>query len=234
MNVEIFSDVVCPWCAIGKRRFEAALERFAHRDEVDVTWRAFELDPGAPAHTEGDLASHLASKYGMTKDQAVASQERLAGMAAEEGLEFNFDRARRANTFDAHRLLHYALEVGRQDALKERLFVAYFRDGETISDHVTLVRLAGESGLDRTKAQEILESGRYADDVRADEADARALGITGVPFFVIDRHFGISGADNPDSILEILDRAWADTHSGLVVSADPATKCDDESCTLPA
>jgi len=231
--IEIFSDVVCPWCAIGKRRFEVALERFAHRDEVDVIWRAFELDPEAPAITEGDLASHLASKYAMTKEQAVASQERLTAMAAEEGLEFHFDRARRANTFDAHRLLHYALEVGRQDALKERLFLAYFHDGEAISDHETLVRLSEESGLDGTKANEILRSGRYGDDVRADEADARALGITGVPFFVIDRHFGISGAQNPDSILDILDQAWADTHSGLVLSADAATTCDEESCSLP-
>jgi len=233
MNIEIFSDVVCPWCVIGKRRFEVALERFAHRDEVHVIWRAFELDPGAPALAEGDLASHLASKYGMTKEQAIASQERLAAMAAEEGLEFNFDRARRANTFDAHRLLHYALEVGRQDALKERLFIAYFRDGEAISDRDTLVRLAVDSGLDGVKANEILGSERYADDVRADEADARALGITGVPFFVIDRRFGISGAESPDSILHVLDQAWADTHSGLVVSADATTKCDEESCSLP-
>lgn len=233
MEVEIFSDVVCPWCAIGKSRFEVALEGFAHRDEVEVIWRAFELDPGAPALAEVDLASHLASKYAMTKEQAVASQERLAAMAAEEGLEFHFDRARRANTFDAHRLLHHALQVGRQDALQERLFLAYFRDGESISDHATLVRLAEESGLDGTKVNEILGSGRYADEVRADEADARALGITGVPFFVIDRHFGISGAQSPESMLHVLDEAWADTHSGLVLSTDAATKCDEESCSLP-
>jgi predicted DsbA family dithiol-disulfide isomerase len=233
VNIEIFSDVVCPWCAIGKRRFEVALERFAHRDEVEVVWRAFELDPGAPALAEGDLASHLASKYAMTKEQAIESQERLTAMAAEEGLEFHFGRARRANTFDAHRLLHHALEVGRQDALKDRLFKAYFRDGEVISEQATLVRLAEEVGLDGAKASEVLESGRYADEVRADEADARALGITGVPFFVIDRHFGISGAQNPDSILQVLDQAWADTHSGLVLSADATTKCDEESCALP-
>jgi predicted DsbA family dithiol-disulfide isomerase len=233
VNIEIFSDIVCPWCAIGKRRFEVALGAFAHRDEVDVVWRAFELDPSAPAVFEGDLASHLASKYGMTKEQAVASQERLAAMVGEEGLEFHFDKAQRANTFDAHRLLHYALEVGRQDALKERLFLAYFRDGESISDQETLVRLAEESGLDGTKAREILESGRYADEVRADEADARALGITGVPFFVIDRNFGISGAQSPESILQVLDQAWADTHSGLVISNDTATQCDDESCSVP-
>jgi predicted DsbA family dithiol-disulfide isomerase len=233
VNIEIFSDVVCPWCAIGKRRFEVALAAFAHRDEVDVVWRAFELDPGAPALSGGDLASHLASKYGMTKEQAVTSQERLAAMAAEEGLEFHFDRARRANTFDAHRLLHYALEVGRQDALKDRLFLAYFRDGESISDRETLVRLADESGIDGTKAKEILESGRYADEVRADEADARALGVTGVPFFVVDRHFGISGAQSPESILQVLEAAWADTHSALVISTDATTQCDEESCSVP-
>jgi predicted DsbA family dithiol-disulfide isomerase len=233
MIVEVFSDVVCPWCAIGKRRLELALERFEHRDEVEVIWRAFELDPGSPALTDGDLASHLASKYGMTKEQSLASLERLEAAAGEEGLEFHLDQARRANTFDAHRLLHYALEVDRQNALKDRLFLAYFRDGEAISDHETLVRLAEESGLEGPKAKEILESGRYTEEVRADEADARALGITGVPFFVIDRHFGISGAQSPEAILQVLDEAWADTHAGLVVSTDASTSCDDESCSLP-
>ncbi|MFZ0664218.1 MAG: DsbA family oxidoreductase [Acidimicrobiales bacterium] len=234
MKIEVFSDVVCPWCAIGKRRFEAALERFPHRDEVDIIWRAFELDPGAPALVEVDLVSHLAEKYGMTRDEAMASQERLSAMAAEEGLEFHFDRARRANTFDAHRLLHYALEVGRQDALKERLFEAYFRDGETISDHPTLVRLAEEVGLDGAKAKEVLESGRYADEVRTDEADARAFGITGVPFFVVDRRYGISGAQSPQSILQVLEEAWANKAPELVVSDGDAAACDGESCALPS
>jgi predicted DsbA family dithiol-disulfide isomerase len=232
--VEIFSDVVCPWCAIGKSRFEEALERFAHRDEVEVTWRAFELDPGAPAVVEGDLASHLAAKYGMTKEQAVVSQNQLAALAAEEGLEFHFDLAQRANTFDAHRLLHYALEEGLQNELKDRLFLAYFRDGESISDPETLIRLAEESGLDGATAREILASGRYGDEVRADEADARTLGVSGVPFFVIDRHFGISGAQSPDSILRVLDHAWTDTHPGLLLSGDSATSCDEESCAIPS
>jgi predicted DsbA family dithiol-disulfide isomerase len=235
MQVEIFSDVVCPWCAIGKRRFEVALERFPHRHEVDVIWRAFELDPGAPALGDVDMASHIAAKYGMTKEQAVASQERLSEMAAQEGLEFHFDRARRANTFDAHRLLHYALEVGHQDALKDRLFQAYFRDGEAISDQATLVRLAEEVGLDRAKTTEVLESGRYGHAVRTDEAEAQAFGITGVPFFVIDRHFGISGAQSPESILQVLEEAWADSATGLVVSTEAGTACEDgESCALPS
>lgn len=232
--VEIFSDVVCPWCAIGKRRFEVALRSFAHSDEVEVVWRAFELDPQAPTLAEGDLASHLASKYGMPVEQAIASQERLTEMGAKEGVEFHFDRARRSNTFDAHRLLHHALVAGRQDELKDRLLLAYFRDGETISDTDTLVRLAEESGLDATEAREVLQSGRYADAVRSDEAEASELGITGVPFFVIDRKYGLSGAQSPDSILQVLEQAWVETHPDLVVSTDADATCDGEVCSVPS
>jgi predicted DsbA family dithiol-disulfide isomerase len=231
MEVEIFSDVVCPWCAIGKRRFEAALERFDHQDEVDVHWRAFELDPSAPASSDVDVATHIAAKYGMSRAQAVASQERVAELAAADGLEFHFERAKRANTFDAHRLLHYAHEVGAQDALKERLFRAYFTEGEEIADHATLVRLGSEVGLDSDKSAEVLESGRYAAEVRADEAAARELGVNGVPFFVIDRRYGISGAQSPDTILQVLEEAWAKAHP-LVVTGDPAERCEDGSCPI--
>ncbi len=231
MKVEIFSDVVCPWCAIGKRRFEAALERFSHQDEVDVHWRAFELDPYAPASSDVDVATHLAEKYGMSREQAIASQRRLAELAAVDGLEFHFERTKRANTFDAHRLLHYAHEVGVQDALKERLFAAYFTDGEEIADHATLVRLGTDVGLDADKSAEVLESGRYAADVRADEAAARQLGVTGVPFFVIDRRYGISGAQSPGTILEVLEEAWAKEHP-LIVSGDPGETCEDGSCPV--
>jgi predicted DsbA family dithiol-disulfide isomerase len=231
MKVEIFSDVVCPWCAIGKRRFEAALERFDHQDEVDVHWRAFELDPSAPASSDVDVATHLAEKYGMSRAQAIASQERLADLAAADGLEFHFERTKRANTFDAHRLLHYAHEVGAQDALKERLFRAYFTEGEEIADHATLVRLGTEVGLDSDKSAEVLESGRYATEVRADEAAARELGVTGVPFFVIDRRYGISGAQSPEMILQVLDEAWAKAHP-FVVSGDAGERCEDGSCPI--
>jgi predicted DsbA family dithiol-disulfide isomerase len=231
MQVEIFSDVVCPWCAIGKRRFEAALENFDHQDEVDVHWLAFELDPSAPASSDVDVATHLAQKYGMSREQAITSQERLAELAAADGLEFHFERTRRANTFDAHRLLHYAHEVGAQDALKERLFRAYFTEGEEIADHATLVRLGTEVGLDSDKSAEVLESGRYATEVRADEAAARELGVTGVPFFVIDRRYGISGAQSPEMILQVLDEAWAKAHP-LVVSGDPGERCEDGSCPI--
>src|SRR5207248_8521488 len=130
MKVEIWSDVVCPWCYIGKRRFESALAGFEHRDDVEVVWRSFELDPSAPARRSGDSAQRLADKYGMSREQAVASQDRLTEMAAGEGLAFHFENAQSGNTFDAHRLLHLASERGLQDEVKERLFRAYFSEGE--------------------------------------------------------------------------------------------------------
>jgi predicted DsbA family dithiol-disulfide isomerase len=234
MKIEIFSDVVCPWCAIGKRRFEAALGEFSHADEVDVHWRAFELDPSAPTEPDPsvDTASHLAEKYGMTREAAVANQERLSAMAALDGLDFHFEKTKRGNTFDAHRLLHYAHEVGLQDELKERLFVAYFTEGELISDRSTLVRLGAEVGLDEVKSAEVLSEDRYAAEVREDELEARTLGINGVPFFVIDRHYGISGAQSPAAILEVLNEAWTESHPLLVTATDPGETCEGEACAI--
>lgn len=232
MKVEIFSDVVCPWCAIGKRRFEAALGQFGHADEVDVHWRAFELDPSAPVVAEGDTLSHLVEKYGISKEQAIASQSKLTTMAALEGLDFHFEMTKRTNTFDSHRLLHYAHEVGLQDALKERLFIAYFTEGETIGDRETLVRLGEEVGLDANKSAEVLESGRYAAEVRSDEQEARELGISGVPFFVIDRTFGVSGAQSPEAILQVLEEAWTKQHPLLVTSKDGESVCEGDSCAI--
>jgi predicted DsbA family dithiol-disulfide isomerase len=229
-EVEIFSDIVCPWCAIGKRRFEAALEVFSHAEEVDVHWRAFGLDPSAPAVSDVDIAFQLAEKYGMTRDQAVASQERLTATAALDGLEFHFEKAKRGNTFDAYRLLHYAHEVGVQDALKERLFRAYFTEGEAIGDRATLVRLGEEIGLDATKSAEVLGSDRYATEVRADELEARELGIDSVPFFVIDRHFRISGAQSPDAILRVLEEAWTREPSLAIASHNEEAASRDENC----
>ncbi|HWD24737.1 MAG TPA: DsbA family oxidoreductase [Acidimicrobiales bacterium] len=217
---------------MGKRRFEAALDHFEHGDEVNVHWRAFELDPSAPRVSDGDSASHLAEKYGMTKTDATAAQERLAATAALDGLEFHFEKTKRGNTFDAHRLLHYAHEVGVQDALKERLFGAYFTDGDAIGDRATLVRLGEEVGLDPSKSAEILESDRYGREVRADELEARELGISGVPFFVIDRHFGIAGAQSPDAILQVLNEAWAKEHPVVVGTHDSQSICEGDNCTI--
>ncbi len=208
MRVEIWSDVVCPWCFIGKRRFEAALARFAQREQVEVRWRSFELDPGAPAERTGSLVDHLARKYGVSREQAAGMQARVRATAAAEGLEFRFDHARSGNTFDAHRLLHLASDRGVQDAAKERLLNAYFSEGEPIGDPAVLVRLVEEAGVDGAEAKDILASARYADAVRADEAEARRLGISGVPFFVVDRRYGVSGAQSADVLRDVLRRAW--------------------------
>jgi predicted DsbA family dithiol-disulfide isomerase len=235
MQVDIFSDVVCPWCAVGKRRFEAALGQFAHADEIEVVWRAFELDPHAPVVREGDYASRLAKKYGMTREQAVAANERLTAAAAVEGLDFHFDRAKPGNTFDAHRLLHYARAAGYglQDALKERLLVAYFTEGAAIGEPETLVRLAAEVGLDARECADILAGDRYAGDVRADENEALELGVTGVPFFVVDGKFGIPGAQDAETILNVLKRAWTKAHP-LEMAVAPAGSdvCEGDSCAL--
>ena len=240
MRVEIFSDVVCPWCAIGKRRFEAAVGQFEHADEIDVVWRAFELDPGAPRRREGDHAERLARKYGMTREQAVQASARLTAAAAAEGLDFHFERAQPGNTFDAHRLLHYARSVGPgvQDALKERFLVAYFTEGAAIGEPETLVRLAAEVGLDADECTDILAGDRYAQDVRADEHEAAELGVTGVPFFVIDGRFAVPGAQDPDTIVDVLRRAWTKAHPlEMVAPVGPSASahhaaCEGDSCAL--
>jgi predicted DsbA family dithiol-disulfide isomerase len=236
LKVEIWSDVVCPWCYIGKRRFETALGRFAHKDEVEVFWRSFELDPSAPALREGDPAERLAAKYGMSRQQAVDNQQRLTSMAAQEGLDFHFETAQSGNTFNAHRLLHLAEERGVQGEAKERLLRAYFTEAEPIGDTETLVRLAETIGIPAADARAVLSSDTYADQVRADEQEAAELGISGVPFFVIDRRYGVSGAQSPEVLLQALEQGWADAHPARVLvpvggGATDAT-CTDETCAI--
>jgi predicted DsbA family dithiol-disulfide isomerase len=209
VDVEIWSDIACPWCYVGKRRFEAALERFEHRDDVNVTWRSFELDPAAPPERTGDRAERLAEKYGMTVEQARAAEQRLTDVAAGEDLPFRFDIARSGSTFDGHRLVHLAETHGLQDEMKERLLRAYFTEGELMSDHDTLVRLAAEVGLDEREVRVLLAGDRCADEVRADERTAGELGISAVPTFVIDRKLGASGAQPPDALLDLLRQGWA-------------------------
>jgi predicted DsbA family dithiol-disulfide isomerase len=209
VDVEIWSDIACPWCYIGKRRFEAALEQFEHRDDIHVIWRSFELDAGAPHGRTGDRAERLAQKYGMTVEQAREAEQQLTGVAAGEGLPFRFDIARSGSTFDAHRLVHLAETHGLQDEMKERLLGAYFTEGELMSDHDTLVRLAAEVGLDERQARELLAGDRYADEVRADERTAGELGISAVPTFVVDRKLGATGAQPPEALLDLLRQGWA-------------------------
>ncbi len=210
MQVEIWSDVVCPWCYLGKRRLEQALERFPHRDRIDIVWRSFELDPDAPTAPQ-DLAARLASRYGMSTQEAADRNSQMTELAAESGLAFRLDIAKPANTFDAHRVLHVARADGRESEAKERLLAAYFSEGRVISDTDTLVELAAEVGVDPDRTRAALAGDGFAGEVRADEREAVELGITGVPFFVLGRRYAVSGAQPPELLLQALEQAWADT-----------------------
>jgi predicted DsbA family dithiol-disulfide isomerase len=210
MQVEIWSDVVCPWCYLGKRRFEQALESFGHRDEVTVVYRSFELDPSAAPGVTTPTVELLASRYGMSVRQASDAQRQMEQRAAQDGLQFKLDDLRSGNTRDAHRLLHLAKAQGRQAELAERLHRAYFSEQASVFDHSSLTEFAVEAGLDRDDVLRVLAGDEYADAVEADEAMASALGVTGVPFFAIDRRYGISGAQPADAIVAALDRSWAE------------------------
>lgn len=229
MHVEIWSDVACPWCYVGKRRLEAALERFEHRDEVTVTWRSFELDPGAPAERPGGGAEHLSRKYATTLERAREMEQSMTTVAAADGLEFRFDRLRLGNMFDAHRVLHLAHEHDVQDAAKERFLRAYLTEGELMSDHATLRRLATEVGLPADEVADLLSSDRFADAVREDERTATGLGIAAVPFFVVDRARAASGAQDPDVLLDLLQTAWAARTPALETVPDGAA-CGPDGC----
>jgi predicted DsbA family dithiol-disulfide isomerase len=204
LQVEIWSDVVCPWCYIGKRRFEAAVDQFPH--EVEVTWRSFELDPGAPPVREHTATEHLAAKYGMSREQAEASHAQMTALAAQEGLEYHFERARGGNSFDAHRLIHLATANGLQDEAMERVMRGYFTEGVPIGDREALIEIGAELGVD---ARAALESDEYAEAVREDEQLAQRIGIQGVPFFVLDRRYGVSGAQPAEILVQALEKACA-------------------------
>ena len=236
LQVEIWSDVVCPWCYIGKRRFEAALAAFEHRDEVEVRWRSFQLDPDAPQTSEKTIAEMLAGKYGMSLERAAAANAHVSKLAAQEGLEYHLELAHPANTFNAHRLIHFAEHYGLQDAMKERLMRAYFTEGQRVGEIETLVRLASEVGLDAEEARTVLAADTYADKVRADERKAHLLGITGVPFFVINEKYGISGAQPREVFAKALEQVWSETHPLIIIGAgtDEESACEGDSCAVPS
>jgi predicted DsbA family dithiol-disulfide isomerase len=234
MQVEIWSDVVCPWCYIGKRRFERALEAFPHSDAVSVTYRSFELDPDAPVERTGSHTEHLARKYGISVERADQMHAQMTEVAAAEGIEFRFDLLRGGNTLDAHRLLHLAREHDRQLPLKERLLQATFTEGLPIADREILARIADEAGIPAEQARAVLDSDSYTDAVRADERQAAQYGITGVPFFVVDGKYGVSGAQPSDVLLQVLERAYAESTPLTVIAGAPedAASCDGDSCAV--
>ena len=232
MKVEIWSDVVCPWCYVGKRNFEAALAAFAHGDDVEIEWKAYELDANAPREREGDYPTRLAAKYGVSKGEAQAMIARIISAGATAGVDMRFDISRPGNTFDAHRVLHLAKKRGVQNALAERLFAATFTEGRPIGDPSTLVGLAADVGLDADEVRDVLDSDQFATDVRAEEVEAGEIGVRGVPFYVFDRRYGVSGAQPPEVFRDVLERTWREANPIEVITADDAGICDDGSCSI--
>lgn len=208
-SVHVWSDIACPWCYVGKRRLESALAQFEHADAVQIVWRSFELDPSAPRVRPAGVsyAQRLANKYGTSLAQAEGMLSSMVEVAAHEGLSFRFDILQGGNTFDAHRVLHLALARGLQGAVKERFFRGYFCEGEAIGEHETLVRLGSQAGLDPDEVAAVLSSDAHAAEVRADQAEARQHGISGVPFYIIGQ-YGVSGAQPPETLVRVLESAW--------------------------
>ena len=205
-------DVVCPWCYLGKRRLEMALDQMPRRDAFEVVWRAFELDPEAPREREPSksYAELLASKYGRTLPQAQAMIANTAALAHNEGLDYRFELIRPGNSFDAHRLIRLGREEGRQDKVLERFFRAYFTEGQPIGERETLAQHARQAGLNGQAVDDVLAGDRFAREVHADENEARALGVNGVPFFLLGKRYGVSGAQPPEVLREALERAWGE------------------------
>jgi predicted DsbA family dithiol-disulfide isomerase len=234
MRIDIWSDVVCPWCYIGKRRLENALQGFLHADEVEVVYHSFELDPTAPKVGTESVVDALARKYRTNLEGAQQMMAQMAEAAAGEGLAFAYDHATHTSTVDAHRLLHLALDEGGpqlQAELKEALLAAYFTRGESMGDVEVLRKAAADVGLDAGAVDRVLSGDAYQDAVRADVDQARAYGITGVPFFVVDGRYGVSGAQPADVLGQVLQRAWDERRPGLTMTGD-AEACGPDGCAV--
>ncbi|MDZ5622974.1 DsbA family oxidoreductase [Nocardioides bizhenqiangii] len=238
MRIDIWSDVVCPWCSIGKRRLEQALADFPHRDQVEVVYHSFMLDPGAPTEPTGTAQEMLARKYGLTLADAAEKQSAVIAVAAELGMDWHQHHdSPHVGTFDAHRLLHLALAEGgpvQQATLKDALLQAYFGEARNVADHDVLREVAAGVGLDAARVDEVLASDAYAADVAADIAKARAYGATGVPFFVVDEKYGVSGAQPAELFAQLLERAWAESrpHLETVPAAADAEVCGPDGCAI--
>lgn len=209
MKVDIWSDVRCPFCYIGKRKFELALEQFAHSKDVVVEWHSFELDPDAETMPEMDPAEYLAQKKGQTRDWAVQMNDHVSKVAAEVGLEFNIGNAVVANSFNAHRLIQLAKSMDLGNEIEELLFIAYFIDGKNIDDKAVLTEVGTAAGLERVAVEAMLGSFDFSNEVRTDEHIAQQIGITGVPFFVFDQKLAVSGAQSPETFLGAMQEAWS-------------------------
>jgi predicted DsbA family dithiol-disulfide isomerase len=229
LTVEVWSDIACPWCWVGKRRLEAALARFEHAADTQVIWRAFELDPSAPPQRSEDYVERLANKYGRSRaDAQVSLIDRMVQTGKQEGLDFDFVNIKAGNTFLGHRLLHLAHERGLQDALKERMFRGYFSEGAAVGVPEVAQRLALEAGLDADEVAGVLQSDQFEDAVRKDLREAREIGVDGVPFFLFGRRYAIGGAQPPEVLLRALQQTWSELPRRLEV--EEGATCGPEGC----
>ncbi|MFJ6615890.1 DsbA family oxidoreductase [Streptomyces sp. NPDC091289] len=236
MRVEIWSDIACPWCYIGKARFEKGLAEFAHRDEVEVVHRSFELDPSRAKGDTGLVIDMLAEKYGRSREEAASMEANVAANAQAEGLGYRTEGRDHGSTFDIHRLLHLAKARGRQDELLTLAYRANFAEDRSVFDDEVLLALAVEAGLDADEARTVLaDPEAYADEVRADEREAAELGANAVPFFVLDRRYGISGGQPSEVFVQALEQAWKDRPAtALTTVGGDAAACDaDGACEVP-
>ncbi|MCX5335102.1 MULTISPECIES: DsbA family oxidoreductase [unclassified Streptomyces] len=236
MRVEIWSDIACPWCYVGKARFEKALEAFPHRDQVEVVHRSFELDPGRDKTDIGPVVPMIAKKYGISETQAQDAEDNLGTQAAAEGLAYRTRDRDNGNTFDMHRLLHLAKAQGRQDELIQIFYKANFAEERSVfaEGGERLVELAVAAGLDADDARKVLaDPNAYADDVRADEREAAELGANGVPFFVLDRKYGISGAQPAEVFTQALTQAWGERPPLTLIEDNGAEACGPDGCAVP-
>jgi predicted DsbA family dithiol-disulfide isomerase len=231
--VEIWSDLVCPWCYIGKRRFEKALAEFDHRDRVEIVHRSFQLDPSAPQGETRDQAEMLSAKLGVPAERIQALNTEMERRAAEDGLDYNLSGGTVGNTADAHQLVHLARESGIHGPVIEALYKAHFTDRRSLFDQDSLVEVAAEAGLDADTAREVLASGKYAADVQTDQVEAQQLGATGVPFFVVDGRYGVSGAQPAETFTQVLTRAWAESRPPVTIEGG-AESCSGDECAVPA
>lgn len=238
MKIEVWSDFVCPFCYIGKRRLEEAIAQFPGKDQVEVEFKSFELDPNAQTYSGTGINEALAKKYGMSIEEAKRANEGIGSQAAEVGLTFNFDEMKPTNTFDAHRLAKFAATVGKEKEMTEKLLASYFTESKLISDHDVLVEIAQTAGIEKEETLAVLnDSTKYANDVRIDEALAQQMGVTGVPFFVINQKYSISGAQPTETFRRALQQVWEEEGNAPKLQdlsgGNTAAACIDDNCEIP-
>lgn len=215
MNVEIWSDVMCPFCYIGKLKFEKALEQFPHKDKIKIIWKSYQLDPDSVTDPNLNAIDHLAQRKGWSKEQAAETTQQVTAIAKQVGLDFHFEKAVVANSFDAHRLSHLAKKYNKQNELEEKLFAAYFTEGKNTGDLSTLLQIGKELNIDKKEIMDVLKSDAYTKDVQHDISESQQIGVRGVPFFVIDRKYAVSGAQEPDTFLNALTKAYEESSENM-------------------